>query len=413
MTGPPDADPMTLNAEVDLRNWLSIDSQGRWLATANGGHAMVWPLEYKQSYILRVRPTGEVAFTSDCKHLIYPSGDTTILVWPLSLQYGETKRVLLEDKSAKLRLLSMDSTRNLILSASIYDRRVFLLSASGGTPRRLPVPPAGGELVAVELSPDGRFAAAAQMPKLGQRGGTEMVRIWNLESQEHSDLNRVMENEDCGWSPHDKGLVTDLGFTPDADLITAGRTAIRRWDLTKKTSRMIRPCKKDLDTTFSMSADGDRLLVLDRTPTRLIPSSLSVYSVNENSWREIVSHGNRISAIALNRAGTIAVTGDEDGVVRAGPITGEEPHVLFGHEMKVWSVAVSADDRWIATASDDGTLRLWPMPEGQPFHTLPHSELLQRLRAMTNLRVIADHKASTGYRLEAGTFPGWEKLPEW
>ena len=33
-------------------------------------------------------------------------------------------------------------------------------------------------------------------------------------------------------------------------------------------------------------------------------------------------------------------------------------------------------------------IRLWPMPEGQPFHTLPYEELLAKLRSLTNLRVI-------------------------
>ena len=43
--------------------------------------------------------------------------------------------------------------------------------------------------------------------------------------------------------------------------------------------------------------------------------------------------------------------------------------------------------------SHDGTIRLWPMPEGRPFHTLPYDELLTRLRSFTNLRVVDDKDA--------------------
>ncbi len=50
---------------------------------------------------------------------------------------------------------------------------------------------------------------------------------------------------------------------------------------------------------------------------------------------------------------------------------------------------------------------------GSHFHTLPYPELVQRLHAMTNLRVIPDRKADTGYRLEPGPFLGWEKVPAW
>ena len=53
------------------------------------------------------------------------------------------------------------------------------------------------------------------------------------------------------------------------------------------------------------------------------------------------------------------------------------------------------------------------MPEGPPFHTLPYQELIARLRAITNLRAVEDPEAATGYRIEAGPFPGWETVPTW
>jgi WD40 repeat protein len=96
-----------------------------------------------------------------------------------------------------------------------------------------------------------------------------------------------------------------------------------------------------------------------------------------------------------------------------GPITGEAPHLLYGHALEVSSVAVSPDGKWIASGSQDGTIRLWPMPEGTPFHKLPREELLERLRALTNLRVVPDETSATGYRVEIGSFPGWNSLPTW
>lgn len=53
------------------------------------------------------------------------------------------------------------------------------------------------------------------------------------------------------------------------------------------------------------------------------------------------------------------------------------------------------------------------MPEGSPFHTLPHDELLARLRSLTNVRIVEDEESSTGYVLGNDPFPGWESLPEW
>jgi len=43
----------------------------------------------------------------------------------------------------------------------------------------------------------------------------------------------------------------------------------------------------------------------------------------------------------------------------------------------------------------------------------PYEELLDRLRAVTNLRVVPDEQSAAGYRIELGPFPGWAKVPEW
>jgi hypothetical protein len=59
----------------------------------------------------------------------------------------------------------------------------------------------------------------------------------------------------------------------------------------------------------------------------------------------------------------------------------------------------------------EGNFYLWHTPEGRSIHTLPHDEFLAHLRAQTNLRVVPDKMSNTGYRIDTGPFPGWQKLP--
>jgi len=48
-----------------------------------------------------------------------------------------------------------------------------------------------------------------------------------------------------------------------------------------------------------------------------------------------------------------------------------------------------------------------------PLNALPHSELLARLRSLTNLRVVNDPDNPENSVVRAGPFPGWETTPGW
>jgi WD40 repeat protein len=140
------------------------------------------------------------------------------------------------------------------------------------------------------------------------------------------------------------------------------------------------------------------VLSLDSATQTDDASLLSVFDITSRTTREIMSHGNRVGSFALDVSGTILVTGDRDGVVRVGPLTGEEPHLLFGHTGPVTGVAVSPNGRRVASASDDGTIRLWPMPDlsKPPLHTLPHGELVAKLKSLTNLRAVRSPSSDAG-----------------
>ena len=140
-----------------------------------------------------------------------------------------------------------------------------------------------------------------------------------------------------------------------------------------------------------------------------------VLDLADRTHRRIETHGRSILGGAIGASGRVIVTGDTEGVVRVGPATGEEPHLLLGgHASTVWDVAVSPDGRWIASVGDDA-IHLWPMPDvtQPPFHTLPFEQLMAKLDALTNLRVVPDPVSSTGWKLDIGPFPGWATAPTW
>jgi WD40 repeat protein len=149
------------------------------------------------------------------------------------------------------------------------------------------------------------------------------------------------------------------------------------------------------------------------TGTAADRSAATIHDLVAGTSRPLTTHGDRFQHGAFDPTGQWIVTGDADGVVRVGPLTGETPHLLLGHRTRVSSVAISPDGRWVASSeSGEPTVRLWPMPKGRPLHTLPHDELVSHLRSMTNMRIVRSDEPASGYQLDYDPFPGWAALAE-
>jgi WD40 repeat protein len=269
----------------------------------------------------------------------------------------------------------------------------------------------------VSFDPEGRRVVAGPVSLVASRViglDGRALRVWDLESGQERVCSVAHLTNDQWWG------VEGAGFAHDGSVyaVLGGMDRLVRLTLPDGPGG---ECPGETILTAgtvssSLSRDGRFLLVhASETQSALFQfEDLVLFDLVKGTSRRITTHGTRLMKVAkTDPTGRILVTGDVDGVVRVGPITGEEPHLLLGHEWMVTGLAISPDSQWIATASDQ-SVRLWPMPDvtRPPLHTLPHDELLARLDSFTNLRAVRDETSSTGWTLEVGPFPGWETVPE-
>jgi WD40 repeat protein len=272
---------------------------------------------------------------------------------------------------------------------------VALVSIDEGTHRSLVdvIQPAVG---AVAVDREGRLAAAGMWSP-----PNDPLRIWDLESGEQRTLSAPESAEESHYT------VIDLQFLPDGNLISSGEGGVRRWDLGRETSETLHA---SASARIDVSGDGRFLLVAaakEINDTVLERTRLLLFDLESGTQREITTHGSSLQLVAFDPTGRIIVTGDAEGVVRVGLVTGEEPHLLLGHDEHVKALVVSPDSRWIFSAVG-AEIRRWPMPDlsEPPVHILPIESFLGHLRSMTNLRVIEDSESQDGWKLEVGPFSG-------
>jgi WD40 repeat protein/DNA-binding winged helix-turn-helix (wHTH) protein len=394
LEAPPAAEPFDLRTGVMLyfHRSLSFHPQGRWLAATSEKGLTLWPLarRYPATIQAHDEEVWQIAFAPDGQWLASTSLDGTARLWPLAGDSSDRVRILFDEPDLKLRNLAVSPKGDRLLVSTWHGVRV--LSLDGEPPRTLqgfrgPVGP-------VAFSADGRLAAGIRA------SGVHRLEVWDVVSGRELQVIDPVES---------KNMDASIEFTPDGRLLAAGIDGLRQWNLETGDSALM----VEGVTFFRPSADKRKLVLGGYSESRFVHRA-AILDLTTNAVTPLDRHGDRIVSLALDATGDVVATASDDGTVRVGPATGEEPHLIPGQKMVV-SLVVDPRGRWVAGAVDRTTICLWPMPDlsRPPLHTLPRGELLAKLKSLTNLRLVRDEESTTGWTLTHEAFGGWETVPSW
>jgi WD40 repeat protein len=326
----------------------------------------------------------QVEFSPDGKDVATSAGDGKALVWRAS---GNERRAIPTN--------GFDIRANAILVADLLflpDRILTRFAPTAG-------PSVGHEVVEswplngrpaappfvlgpsnnffARLSANGAFALSGPTPP----NDTPMKRlqIWNLRTRRVEQTIPVAGG--ANWPI----------LSPDGAWLAFAVNVFKTFEIEKRATGRVRRLATNLCswTNFDLSAD-DRLVAANT-----YCGTVDVWSTATGARVGHELHFGSVSnlgPVRLSHDGTllaVANSGNLGQITIASVATGRTVAVLTDHTLEIQDLAFSPDDRLLATASLDGTARIWDPRTGSQLRVLEHPDGVQNVAFSPNGRSVA------------------------
>ncbi|KOP26578.1 hypothetical protein AMR41_09560 [Hapalosiphon sp. MRB220] len=319
-----------------IKPWgVAFSPDGQQVATAGGdGTVRFWNLQGNEleKFVGHQGPIRSLSFRRDGQLIASAGDDLTVRLWNLrGQQLAESI-----DHQQSINGVSFSPDGRRIVSAANDGTSLWNLQGRQLTGSKIDQ----SSFNSVSFSPDGQRWAAA-----GQDG---VIRIWNLQGQLVAELK--------GHT----GLINSVNFSPDAQkLVSAGNDdTIRLWNLQNQRDFQQQPLvwQAQQQEVYSVSFSGDGKLIVSAGKN----STVRVWDLQGNLQNNFPGHLGAVYSSVFSPDGKQVASGGDDGTIRFWNLQGEPIGGLFQlYGPQVMSLVFSRDGKRIVSGDSLGRVQLW------------------------------------------------------
>ena len=339
-----------------------FDPKGRWLATAEGYQACLWPLDRQE-----MLPGPDVLSTEEviCSLAVDPSGDWLALgfwngqteLWPTEQSrpwFKEKGWVLPGEADDRIDCVAFDSRGTWLATRTFGGvAELWGLQKEGPPAQRWRSDSSDGSITSIAFDSESRWLAA----------GCDDGHIFLVPLGTTDPRKKALK-----FFGHE-GCVTSLAFDVQGRWLASGSYGEAKlwmlrtddgpeatWVLDHKSS--VSKVGFDREGRWFLTTDGFK--------------TVRLWSMNTlDAYPVVLRHDAQVRGMAFDPNGLSLATATMDGTVRLWPLDSDDPYLevtsIHCHDGDVSCLEFDSDGKWLAIgSSEEGMTRLWPLETPDP-----------------------------------------------